>query len=521
MSMEIGIDLGTSFSLAAYLERGRPRVIPDMEGEKLTPSVVGILKNGGHLVGRPANVQAAANPDGTVFSIKRRMGRKNYLHPDGLIAGSTVVRHIKRKMGSDYRVMVNDREYSPEELSAMILKKLKKDAERYLGESVEKAVISVPAYFNISQRQATLDAGAIAGLDVIRIMDEPTAAALAYGLDTEEIETVLVWDLGGGTFDVSVLDFGGGVFEVKSVNGDTELGGDDFDERIMEWLASGCQREYGVDLRADKAAMIRTREAARDAKHGLTERDAVTVRLPFVKTMDGRPWNAFLTRKVFEEMTGDLLQKMIEPTERALKDAGITPGHIDRAILVGGSTRMPAVRALLRKIIGREPYVEIQPDEAVAMGAAIQAGILTGRIDKRVLIDVIPISMGIETEGGIYAKIVERNTVIPVSRDMLFTNASDDQTSMDIHVLQGERTMAGYNMTVDRFEMDGIPPCPRGSARIEVKFEINAGGVLNVFATDLHTDNSKAVRINPRFHGLPADEIKSMMDEAQGFRESD
>ena len=528
MSRAIGIDLGTSFSLAAYIERGRPMIIPNMEQERLTPSIVAILKDGGHLVGKAAGAQAAANPDGTVFSIKRRMGRMNYLGADDPAAGypsggwvGEAIRHIKRKMGSDHRVMVNNREYTPEEISAMILKKLKGDAECHLFERVSKAVISVPAYFNISQRQATIDAGAIAGLDVIRIMDEPTAAALAYGFEMEEVETVLVFDLGGGTFDVSVLELGHGVFEVKSVSGDTTLGGDDFDERIIEWLAAGFQDENGIDLRDDKPSMIRLREAAREAKHGLSKSEAVTVSLSFVKTKDGMPWNAFLTRGIFDELTNDLLQRTIGPTERALKDAGITPDEIDKAILVGGSTRMPGVKALLKKIIGKEPYVEIQPDEAVAMGAAIQAGILTGLIDKRVLIDVISISMGIETEHGMYAKIIERNTAIPVSKDMVFTNASDGQTSMDIHVLQGERGMAGYNMTVDRFEMGGIPPCPRGSARIEVRFDINADGILHVSATDLHTDSSKTIRISPRYYGLPADEIRRMAEEASGFRESD
>ena len=527
MSRAIGIDLGTSFSLAAYIERGRPMIIPNMEQERLTPSIVAILKDGGHLVGKAAGAQAAANPDGTVFSIKRRMGRMNYLGADdparGPIRrmGREAIRHIKRKMGSDHRVMVNNREYTPEEISAMILKKLKGDAECHLFERVSKAVISVPAYFNISQRQATIDAGAIAGLDVIRIMDEPTAAALAYGFEMEEVETVLVFDLGGGTFDVSVLELGHGVFEVKSVSGDTTLGGDDFDERIIEWLAAGFQDENGIDLRDDKPSMIRLREAAREAKHGLSKSEAVTVSLSFVKTKDGMPWNAFLTRGIFDELTNDLLQRTIGPTERALKDAGITPDEIDKAILVGGSTRMPGVKALLKKIIGKEPYVEIQPDEAVAMGAAIQAGILTGRIDRRVLIDVISISMGIETEHGIYTKIIERNTAIPVSKDMVFTNASDDQTSMDIHVLQGERGMAGYNMTVERFEMNGISPCPRGSARIEVRFDINADGILRVSATDLHTDSSKMIRVSPRYYGLSSDEIRRMTEDAADLRESD
>ena len=523
MSNAIGIDLGTSFSAAAYLEKGQPRVIPNTESSALTPSVVSILKDGKRLVGQLAKLQATGNPDGTIFSIKRHMGRRAYLDLDSLSDDKEIIRQIKRHMGSDYWVKIGDKEYTPEEISALILQKIKKDAEDYLGEEIEKAVISVPAYFNISQRQATIDAGRIAGLEVLRIVDEPTAAALAYGLDMEDLHTILVWDLGGGTFDVSILELGGGVFEVKAVNGDTWLGGDDYDYRIVEHLASEFQNEYAIDLRKNKVAMIRLKEVAEKAKIDLTDKEVTRIKLPFIDAGEGGPkhWETVLTREKFQELTDGLLEKMIEPTKQALADARLKPEDIDRVILVGGSTRMPAVRALFRDLMEKEPYVELHPDEVVAMGAAVQAGILTGRIEGKILIDVTPISLGIETQGGIFTRIIEKNTTIPTSEGRLFTNAADYQTCMDIHVLQGERPMAVYNMTLDRFEMTGIPSLPRGDAWVDVKFDINADGILHVSCKDLHTDNSKKVRISPRFYGLPGEEIDRMIKEAGEFQKQD
>jgi len=388
MSKVVGIDLGTTFSVVAYLERGRPIIIPNAEGGRLTPSVVAFLKDGKRLVGQLAKLQAIANPDGTVFSIKRRMGRRAYLDLDNLSNDREVIRQIKRRMGSDYWVRFEDREYTPEEISAMILQKVKTDAENYLGEKIEKVVISVPAYFNISQRQATIDAGTIAGLEVMRIVDEPTAAALAYGLDLEDIHTILVWDLGGGTFDVSILELGEGVFEVKAVNGNTWLGGDDYDQRVVDHLADKFQQEYGIDLRENKIALQQLKEVAEKAKLELTDREITRIRISFIDAGGETPehWETTLTRAKFIELTEDLLQKMVGPTKQALADAGLEPEDIDRVILVGGATRMPAVRELVQQLMGKETYKDIHPDEVVAMGAAIQAGILTGEIEGKVLI---------------------------------------------------------------------------------------------------------------------------------------
>ncbi|MBI5643527.1 MAG: molecular chaperone DnaK [Deltaproteobacteria bacterium] len=517
MSKAIGIDLGTTFSVAACLEFGRPAVIPDIDGNRLTPSVVAILEDGKRVVGKRARLQAEENPDGTVFSIKRRMGRNAYIGPDCEVTEKGLITQVKRHMGSDFRVMIRGKEYTPEEISAVILRKLKRDAGNYLGEEISKAVVSVPAYFNISQRQATLDAGAIAGLDVIRIIDEPTAAALAYGLDIEGAETVMVWDLGGGTFDVSILELGGGVFEVKSVSGNTWLGGEDYDQRIVEYLLGEFKKGYGADIGTDKSAMIRLKETAERAKIELTDRDIVQISFFFNK----RRLETVLTRTKFEELTGDLAESMIAPTERALKDAGLRPEEIDRIILVGGSTRMPRVRKLFGEIMGREPYIDIHPDEVVSMGAAIQAGILTGEIDKKILIDVTPIALGIETEGGLFTKIMERNTTVPATRSRLFTNSAEDQTSMEIHVLQGERAMAAYNITMDRFDLSGIEPQRRGEAMVEIKFEIDANGILRVSATDLRTESSNSLRISPRFYGLAKNEIGRMIKEAGDCIETD
>jgi len=475
-------------------------------------------------VGQLAKLSATANPDGTIFSIKRHMGRRTYLDLDSLVDDKEIIRQIKRHMGSDYWIKIDHKEYTPEEISAMILQKVKDDAEGYLDEKIEKVVISVPAYFNISQRQATIDAGTIAGLEVMRIIDEPTAAALAYGLDMEDIHTILVWDLGGGTFDVSILELGKGVFEVKAVNGNTWLGGDDYDYRVVEHLACEFEEEFGIDLRKNKVAMIRLKEVAEKAKIDLTVKEVTRIKLPYIDAGKAGPthWEAILRREKFEELTGDLLYKMVEPTKQALADAKLKPGDIDRVILVGGSTRMPAVRKLFRELMGKDPYVEIHPDEVVAMGAAVQAGILTGQIEGKILIDVTPISLGVETQGGIFTKIIERNTTIPATQGHLFTNAADNQTSMDIHVLQGERAMATYNMTLDRFELSGIPSVPRGDAWVEITFEINADGILHVSAKDLHnTENSKRLRISPRFYGLPREEIERMMKEAEAYAQQD
>ncbi|MDO8611439.1 MAG: molecular chaperone DnaK [Dehalococcoidia bacterium] len=519
----IGIDLGTTYSAVAYLERGRPVIIPNAEGGSLTPSVVGFLRDGSRLVGQLARLQAVANPDGTIFSIKRRMGRRNYLDFDGASDDQEIIRQIKRRMGSDFWVRIGEREYTPEEISAMILRKVKADAESYLGEKVEKAVISVPAYFNVSQRQATVDAAAIAGIEALRIIDEPTAAALAYGLDIEDVHTVLVWDLGGGTFDVSILELGDGLFEVKAVNGNTWLGGDDYDQRIVEHLADEFRWQRGVDLREDKSALQRLKEAAEAAKIQLSDTESTRIRIPYLNASDGNPqhWETTLSRAKFEELTEDLQQKMTGPTKQALADAGLQPRDIDRVILVGGSTRMPAVRELLRELLDKEPYGDIHPDEAVAMGAAIQAGILTGEIQGKVLINVTPLSLGIETQGGIFTRIIRRNTAVPVSHGQVFTNAADGQTSTDIHVLQGEREMAINNMTLDRFELAGMPAAPRGEARVEVTFDIDVNGILHVSAHDLYSDSSHKLRISPRFYGLSSEEMGRMIEEAQRYAEED
>jgi len=519
----VGIDLGTTFSLVAYLDGGRPVVIPGRDGSRLTSSVVAFLKSGRRLVGQLARQQAVANPDGTIFSIKRRMGRQTYLDLTSLSSEKELIQQIKRHMGSDYWIRVDHNEYTPEEISAMILGKLKIDAEAYLGEKIERAVISVPAYFSVSQRQATVDAATIAGIKVMRIIDEPTAAALAYGLDIEDVHTILIWDLGGGTFDVSILELGDGVFEVKAVSGNTWLGGDDYDQRIVDYLAGEFQKEYGIDLRKNKVIWQRLKEVAEKAKIELTDAESTLVRIPFINAGEGSPkhWEITLTRAKFVELTEDLRQKMVGPTMQALADARLEPEDIDRLILVGGATRMPAVRELSMKILGKEPYKDIQPDEAVALGAAIQAGILLGQIQGKVLIDVTPLPLGIETQGGLFTRIIQRNTPIPTSQGQVFTNATDNQTSMDIHVLQGERDMAVDNMTLDRFELSGMFPMPRGEARVEVAFDIDANGILHVPANDLYGDSLQKVRVSPRFYGLPEEEIARMVEQAKGFSQDD
>ncbi|MDI6892510.1 MAG: molecular chaperone DnaK [Actinomycetota bacterium] len=497
MAKVIGIDLGTTNSVAAFIEGGQAAVIPNTENGRLTPSVVAFTEDGKRLVGQLAKRQAVANPQRTIASIKRHMG-------------------------SDYRVKIDGKEYTPQEISSSILQKIKIDAENYLGERIEKAVITVPAYFNDNQRQATKDAGIIAGLEVIRIINEPTAASLAYGLDMEDVHTILVWDLGGGTFDVSILELGEGVFEVKAVNGNTWLGGDDWDERIIDYLADEFQREHGIDLRRDKMTFQRLKEAAEKAKIELSAALTTDIKSPFIATSPDGPLHleTTLSRAQFEELTKDLLQKMIGPTKQALADAELTPEEIDRVVLVGGSTRMPAVQELARSLIGKEPYKNINPDEVVAIGAAIQAGVLTGGVRKVVLVDVTPLSLGIETQGGIFAKIIERNTTIPTSKGQIFTTARDNQSEVDIHILQGEREIASHNMSLGGFQLTNIPPAPRGEPRIEVTFEIDANGILHVSAKDIHTDDEQRIRVASSSR-LSEREIEQMIKEARLYAEED
>ncbi|MBO8126151.1 MAG: molecular chaperone DnaK, partial [Firmicutes bacterium] len=463
MSKVVGIDLGTTNSVIAVMEGGEPTVIPNAEGGRTTPSVVA-FKNGERLVGTVAKRQAITNPDRTVIS-------------------------IKRKMGSDYKVKIDDQTYTPEQISAFILQKLKRDAEAYLGEEVKEAVITVPAYFTDAQRQATKDAGRIAGLDVKRIINEPTAAALAYGLDKEEDQTILVFDLGGGTFDVSILEIGDGVFEVKATSGNNHLGGDDFDDRIIQYLISEFKKEHGIDLSKDRSAMQRLKEAAEKAKIELSGLASTTISLPFITMDESGPKHLEmnLTRAKFNELTADLVEATMGPTRRALEDAGLKPSDIDKVILVGGSTRIPAVQEAIKNLIGKEPHKGVNPDEVVAIGAAIQGGVLAGEVKDIVLLDVTPLSLGIETLGGVFTKLIERNTTIPTEKKQIFSTAADNQTTVDIHVLQGERAMAKDNVTLGRFQLTGIPPAPRGVPQIEVAFNIDVNGIVHVSAKDLGT----------------------------------
>lgn len=497
MGKTVGIDLGTTNSVVAVMEGGEPVVIPNAEGSRLTPSVVAFTKTGERLVGATAKRQAIINPDRTVISIKRKMGTRE-------------------------RIRIDDKEYTPEEISAMILQKLKADAEAYLGEKVDAAVITVPAYFNDAQRTATKNAGEIAGLKVLRIINEPTAASLAYGLDKKSNETILVFDLGGGTFDVSILEVGDGVFEVKATSGDTHLGGDDFDMRIVNWAADEFKKETGIDLRKDPQALQRLREAAEKAKIELSSMVETEINLPFITADADGPKHLLykLTRAKFEELTADLVERLKGPFYQALQDAKLDVKQLDEVILVGGATRMPCVQELVRKLTGKEPNKGVNPDEVVAIGAAIQAGVLGGEVKDVVLLDVTPLSLGIETLGGVFTKLIERNTTIPTRKSEIFTTAADGQTEVEIHVLQGEREMARDNKTLGRFHLTGIPPAPRGVPKIEVTFDIDANGILHVSAKDLGTGKQQAITITGSSN-LSREEIERMVKEAQAHAEED
>ncbi|UCE97118.1 MAG: molecular chaperone DnaK [Dehalococcoidia bacterium] len=521
MAKVIGIDLGTTFSVVAVMEAGEPTVIPNAEGNRTTPSVVAVSKNGERLVGQVAKRQAITNPDNTIFSIKRLMGRK-FNEPSIEIDKKLLPFKLVKANNGDAHVQMGDKAYSPPEISAMILQKLKSDAEAYLGEKVTEAVITVPAYFNDSQRQATKDAGKIAGLEVLRIINEPTAASLAYGLDKKKDESIAVYDLGGGTFDISILELGEGTFQVKSTNGDTHLGGDDFDQRVMDWLVDEFKKDQGIDLRQDKMALQRLKEAAEKAKCELSTTQSTEVNLPFVTADSSGPkhLNITLTRAKLEQLVMDLVEKTLGPCQQALTDAGKTAAQIDEVVMVGGQTRMPLVQDKVKAFFGKEAHKGVNPDEVVAIGAAIQAGVLKGEVKDVLLLDVTPLTLGIETLGGVMTALINRNTTIPTSKTQIFSTAADNQPSVDVHVLQGERPMAADNRTLGRFMLDGILPAPRGVPQIEVSFDIDANGILSVKAVDKGTGKEQKITITAS-SGLSKEEVETMQKDAESHAAED